>query len=160
MRSTLTRGMMLAATLALVVVAAGCGSSKSKSTVTTPALTKSEFLKKGNAICKKGNQQISQVAHKVFPNRKARPSRAQVTKFATGTIIPSVQSQVSGVKALGAPKGDEAKVNAIVTTAQAALDRAKKDPLVLTTSSKSDPFAKANKLAKAYGLTVCGSGGG
>ena len=160
MRSTLTRGMMLAATLALVVVAAGCGSSKSKSTVTTPALTKSEFLKRGNAICKKGNQQINQVAHKVFPNRKARPSRAQVTKFATGTIIPSVQSQISGVKALGAPKGDEAKVNAIVTTAQAALDRAKKDPLVLTTSSKRDPFAKANKLAKAYGLTVCGSGGG
>ena len=159
MRSTLTRGMMLAATLALVVVAAGCGSSKSKSTVTTPALTKSEFLKKGNAICKKGNQQISQVAHKVFPNRKARPSRAQMIKFATDTVIPSVQGQISGVKALGAPQGDEAKVNAIVTTAQAALDRAKKDPALLE-SNKSTPFAKANKLAKAYGLTVCGSGGG
>src|SRR5438270_5181613 len=156
MGSRLTRGMTLAAPLILVVVAAGCGSS-SKS---TPALTKAEFLKKGNAICKKGNQQINQVAHKVFPNQKARPSRAQVTKFATGTIIPSVQSQISGVKALGAPKGDEAKVNAIVTTAQAALDRDKKDPLVLTTSSQMDPFAKANKLAKAYGLTVCGSGGG
>src|SRR5437764_2220697 len=131
--------MVLAATLALVVVAVGCGSSKSKSTVTTPALTKSEFLKRGNAICKKGNQQINQVAHKVFPNRKARPGRAQVTKFATGTIIPSVQSQINGVKALGAPKGDEAKVNAIITTAQAALDKAKKDPILLT-GGKHDPF--------------------
>src|SRR5256885_12474550 len=129
MRSRLTRGMTLAAPLILVLVAAGCGSS-SKSTSTTPAISKAEFLKKGNAICKKGNQQINQVARKVFPNRKARPSRAQATKFAAGTIIPSVQSQINGVKALGAPKGDEAKVSAIVTTAQAALDRAKKDPLV------------------------------
>ena len=158
MGSRLTRGMTLAAPLILVLVAAGCGSS-SKSTSTTPAISKAEFLKKGNAICKKGNQQINQVAHKVFPNRKARPSRAQVTKFATGTIIPSVQSQINGVKALGAPKGDEAKVNAIITTAQAALDKAKKDPILLT-GGKHDPFAKSNKLAKAYGLTVCGSGGG
>ena len=155
MGSRLTRGMTLAAPLILVVVAAGCGSS-SKS---TPALTKAEFLKKGNAICKKGNDQINKVAQKLFPNRKARPSKAQLNKFATGTLIPSVQSQINGVKALGAPKGDEAKVNAIVTTAQAALDKAKKDPILLT-GSKHDPFAKANKLSKAYGLTVCGSGGG
>jgi len=151
--------MTVAAPLVLVLIAAGCGSS-SKSTSTTPALTKAEFLQKGNAICRKGNQQINQAAKKLFPNRRARPSKAQMTKFATGKIIPSVQSQISGVKALGAPKGDEAKVNAIVTTAQAALDRSKKDPLVLTTNSKRDPFAKANKVAKAYGLTVCASGGG
>ena len=155
MGSRLTRGMTLAAPLILVVVAAGCGSS-SKS---TPALTKAEFLKKGNAICKKGNDQISQVANKAFPKSKGRPSRAQMIKFVTDTVIPSVQGQISGVKALGAPQGDEAKVNAIVTTAQAALDRAKKDPVLLT-SNKNDPFAKSNKLAKAYGLTVCGSGGG
>ena len=154
MRSRLTRGMTLAAPLILVLVAAGCGSS-SKS---TPALTKAEFLKKGNAICKKGNDQISQVANKAFPKSKGKPGQAQLTKFATDTVIPSVQGQISGVKALGAPQGDEAKVNAIVTTAQAALDRAKKDPVLLT-SNKNDPFAKSNKLAKAYGLTVCGSGG-
>ena len=158
MRSRLTRGMTLAAPLILVLVAAGCGSS-SKSTSTTPAISKAEFLKKGNAICKKGNQQISQAARKAFPKSKGKPSQAELTKFATDTIIPSVQSQINGLKALGAPQGDEAKVNAIVTSAQAALDKGKKDPTLLT-SNKKDPFAKANKLAKAYGLTVCGSGGG
>ena len=156
MRSTLTRGMMLAATLTLVLVAAGCGS---KSTSTTPKLTKAEFLAKGNAICKKGNEQINLAANKAFPKSKGKPSQAQLIKFATSRIIPSVQSQINGVKALGAPKGDEAKVSAIITTAQAALDRGKQDPALLL-SSKRDPFAKSNKLAKAYGLTVCGSGGG
>ena len=158
MRSPLMRVMMLTAILALLPVAAGCGSSKKRSTSAAPALTKAEFLKRGNAICKQGNQQINRVARKLFPTRNARPSQAQLKKFATATLIPSVQSQINGVKALGAPKGDEAKVSAIITSAQAALDQGKKDPLLLV-SSKHDPFAKTNKLAKAYGLTVCGSGG-
>src|SRR5204863_6178801 len=82
MRSRLTRGMTLAAPLILVLVAAGCGSS-SKSTSTTPAISKAEFLKKGNAICKKGNDQINKAAQKVFPNRKTKQSKAQRNKCAT-----------------------------------------------------------------------------
>jgi len=60
---------------------------------------------------------------------------------------------------LGAPAGDKAKVSAIVNAAQSALDKAKKNPIVLTQNGP-DPFKKANQLSKAYGLTVCGSGGG
>src|SRR5204862_8152668 len=103
MRSRLTRGMTLAAPLILVLVAAGCGSS-SKSTSTTPAISKAEFLKKGNAICKKGNDQINKAAQKVFPNRKNKPSKAQLNTFATGTIIHSVQRLINGVIARVATK--------------------------------------------------------
>jgi hypothetical protein len=149
----------LAASLALVLVVAGCGSSsKSTSSTATPTITKAEFLKKGNAICKKGNREINQGAHKFFGKGK-KPGHGAMIKFATGTLIPSVQRQISGVKALGAPKGDEAKVKEIVTTAQAALDRGKKDPNLLV-SNKRDPFAKSNKLTKAYGLKACGGSGG
>ena len=157
MSSRLTRGMTLVASLALVLVVAGCGSSSKSKSTSTPAITKAEFLKKGNAICKKGNQEINKAAKTVFAKGK-KPSHAEMIKFATGTVIPSVQTQISGVKALGAPKGDEAQVNAIVTTAQAALDKAKKDPAILV-SNKSHPFAKSNKLTKAYGLKACGGGG-
>jgi hypothetical protein len=51
-------------------------------------------------------------------------------------------------------------VNAIVTAAQSALDEAKQDPSLLTNQGGSDPFAQANKLANAYGLTKCGSDNG
>ncbi len=159
MRSPLIRVVMVAAIVIVLPVAAGCGSSSKKSAAHPPPLTKAEFLAKGNAICKRGNQQINKAAQKMFPKKNARPTEAQQKKFATETVIPSVQSQINGVKALGAPKGDEAKVKAIVSSAQAALDKAKKNPLLLT-SNTHDPFAKADKLSKAYGLTVCGSGGG
>jgi hypothetical protein len=156
MRSSLYGGLAVAAILIVGLVLVACGSSNDNSTTT--ALSKAAFLKQGNAICKKGNQQINQAAHKQFP-KGSKPTKADFTKFTTDTAIPNVQTQIDGIKALGAPTGDEAKVNAITAAAQAGLDKTKKDPSLFT-SNKGDPFAQANKLATAYGLTVCGSGGG
>ena len=111
----------------------------------------------------KGNQQINKVAHQTFTKKKypnGPPPKSVQTKFVTGTVIPSVQSQIDGIKALGAPTGDEAQVTAIVDSAQSALDKAKADPTTLLQNNpKNDPFAKANQLTKAYGLTACGGGG-
>ncbi len=110
-------------------------------------------------ICKKGNQQIERAAEQQFPKSGGKPSQAEQVKFANQTVIPNVQGQIDKIKKLGAPEGDEATVETIVSEAQAALDEAKKDPTVLT-SNGPDPFAKANKFANAYGLTACGSGEG
>ena len=148
----------IAALLVMALAAAGCGSSNdnSSSSATTAAITKAEFLKKSNAICKKGNQQINAQGKKLFTKKK--PTQAQLKKFSTTVLIPSIQGQIDGIRALGAPKGDEAQVKAIVDSAQSALDKGKNDPTALTSSS-NNLFAQTNKLANAYGLTVCGSGG-
>jgi hypothetical protein len=159
MRSSLYGGLAVAAILTVGLVLVACGSSNDNSTTsTTAALSKAAFLKQGNAICKKGNNQINSAANKAFPKGK-KPTKADENKFATDTLIPDIQTQIDGVKGLGAPKGDEAKVTAIVTSAQAALDKIKADP-TLAFQNKSDPFAKSNKLTNAYGLTACGGGGG
>jgi len=161
MRSRLYGGLTVVAVLAMGLGLAACGSSNSTST--TAALTKAEFVKKGNAICTKGNQQINKAAHQTFSKKKypnGPPPKSVQTKFVTDTVIPSVQSQIDGIKALGAPAGDEAQVTAIVDAAQSALDKAKADPTVmLQNNPKNDPFAKADQLAKSYGLTACGGGG-
>jgi hypothetical protein len=146
----------LAAVLVAGLVAAGCGSSSSSSTSTTAAITKAAFLKQGNAICRKGNQQINAAGKKVFSKNK-KPTQAQMTKFANDTLVPKIQAEISGVKALGAPAGDQAQVNAIVNSAQAALDKGKKDPTLL--ASNNHLFDQTNKLTNAYGLTACGGGG-
>jgi hypothetical protein len=153
--------LALAGALAIGAIAAGCGSSNDNSTSTTAALSKAQFLKKGNAVCKKGNQQINKVGRQTFGTKgnHKKPTKAEQKKFATDTLIPGIQTQIDGVKALGPPKGDEAKVKAIVVSAQASLDKAKTDPTILL-KSKTNPFAKTNKLSNAYGLTACGGGGG
>jgi len=151
-------GVAVIATAAVVI--AGCGGGSSSTTGDSgTALSKSEFLAKGNAICAKGNQEINAAAKKVF-TQSAAPSQADQEKFATDTLIPNIQQQIDGIEALTPPAGDEDQVNAITDAAQSALDKAKQDPTTLTDQGGSDPFAQANKLADAYGLTKCGSDSG
>jgi len=148
--------LLVAAAIATGLLAAGCGGDDNDSGTTTSSLTKPEFVAKANAICKNGNDQINQEGNATFS--KGKPTQADEEKFATDTIIPNVQKQIDDIEALGAPAGDEAQVKAITDSAQKDLDAAKSDPTLFTDASKGDPFAATNKLANAYGLTVCGSG--
>jgi hypothetical protein len=133
---------------------AGCGGGDdSSSTSTQAALSKSEFLKQGNAICAKGNQATNKIANQTFTQNQ-QPTQAQLQQFTT-QVTPIIQGEIDGIKALGAPAGDEQQVNAILDDAQSALDKAKQDPSVF---ANGDPFKKANQEAKAYGLTACGGG--
>lgn len=162
-----TKSALVAVATAAIAIA-GCGGSSSTTGGATGAtgatgaqgapLSKSAFLAKGNAICAKGNQQIQAATKKEFPQGQ-QPSQAELNKFATDTLIPVVQQEIDGIKALPPPSGDEDKVNAIISAAQSALDKGKQDPSTLV-SQGSDPFAQANKLANAYGLTKCGSNNG
>jgi len=145
MRSRLSGGLLLTAALSIGVVAAGCGGGDDN-------LTKAEFQAQANAICKKGNKEIVAAEKTVFTQKGQAPSKAAFDEFANGTLIPSVQSQIDGINDLNPPSADEDKVNAITDEAQAALDKVKQDPHQL---AGSDPFKKANQLAKDYGLNEC-----
>ena len=140
--------------LALGVLAAGCGSSNDNST-STSSLTKAEWIAKADAICKASNDQINAAGKQQFGNQK--PSQDQLTSFATGTIIPQVGKQLDQIDALGVPSGSDGdQASAVLAAAQADLGKVRADPS-LVTSNSADPFADANKLAKAYGMKVCGS---
>ena len=150
--------LSLVAVLVLALVAVGCGSDKKESSKSKPAITKAEFLRKGNAICTAGNKQIDAKGKKFFAGQKSKPSEAQLKKFATEVLIPNVQQQVDGIRALGSPPGDKAKVKAILDAADQGLAKSKQDPAAIASEGSQDPFARANKLAREYGLKVCGSG--
>jgi hypothetical protein len=147
------RWKTVALLFALAALIAGCGSDNSSSdSSSSTALTKSEFLKQGNAICAKGNKEINQAQGDLGP----QSSQADIEAFVTDTIIPSIQGQVDDLRALTPPAGDEQTVDEILTAAEDGLAKAKQDPASLT--GGGDPFAKANKLATDYGLTACGAG--
>lgn len=145
----MTKPLCGAIAIALIaVVPAGCGSSDKSSSDKAP--TKAAFLKKGNGICKAGSKEIDAKGKAIF---KGKPSPAQQVKFVKQVLIPSVQKQVTGVGNLTPPKGDESKVNAIVSSANGALKKAHSNPKLMLSDSA---FAKTNKLANAYGLKACG----
>jgi hypothetical protein len=161
MRSRLPGKTAVAATLIVGFGVAGCGgggskssSSSSSSTPSTAHVSKAEFLKKGNAICKRGNDQVNAEGKRLFKPH-ARPTAAQLRGFQQ-TAISVIQGEINGVRALPRPAGDEARINRIADAAQKDLDKVKAHPALLT--GKGDPFKDANKLTKDYGLTVCGGG--
>ncbi len=143
-----TPSLVIAAAL-VVAIAAGCGSS-SNSTTSTAALSKAAFLAKANAICKAGNAKQT-AAQKTLGKQ---PTKAQIQSYATSTAIPNIQSQIDQVRALGAPAGDQAKVSAMLATAQADLNKIKSNPDLIA----GDQFGNFAKVAHPYGLTSCAAG--
>jgi hypothetical protein len=163
--------LAVAGSLALVAATIGAGCGGGDDTTTTGAtgasgatgaqgapLSKSAFLAKGNAICKKGNQTINQKANQYFKSVGNQPSSAQFDKFANETLIPNIQAQITAIEGLTPPSADTDQVNAITDAAQQALDKVKADPSLLQQNGGSDPFAEVNKLAKQYGLDECAGG--
>ena len=153
-----SRVTVVAIMAALIVglAAAGCGSSsssgKSTSSTATTALTKTEFLAKANAICTTGNNQIAAANAKLGKNS----SHAQVVAVVKTTTVPSIQAQIDGIRAVGAPSGDQATVTNLLNLAQADLNKVKSNPALLATGGTS-PFADFAKVAHPYGLKACAS---
>ncbi|MGH2974313.1 MAG: hypothetical protein ACRDLL_05510 [Solirubrobacterales bacterium] len=149
--------MAIAAILIVGLGAAGCGSSSSSSsssstTTSTTGITKTEFLVKANAICTVGNKVLNKVGAKLGKS----PSQAQVTAVVKAAYAPSIQGQINGIRALGAPAGDEATVTNMLDLAQADLNKLKSDPTLLV--KQNDTFANFAKIAHPYGLTKCAAG--
>jgi len=145
----------IGAAAALAVLAAmfasGCGSSSSSSKT---ALTKTEFVAKANAICKKGNAALAEATKTQFSG--SQPTTSEVAAFGTKTIIPNIEGQITAIEALSAPSGDEAQVNAITDAVHHGLATVKDDPTLFAQRGNTS-FAKADGLAKAYGLDQCAS---
>jgi hypothetical protein len=149
---------LLAALVAIAAIVAGCGSS-SDTTETTASISKAEFLKQGNAICKAGNQEINEGFEKFSKenglNHK-KPTEAQFEELSETVLIPSVSSQIEEVRNLGAPEGEEGEVDEFLTNAEAALEEVEEDPSLISAEGKEEPFFTVNKEAAALGLTACG----
>jgi|SRR5215218_10337291 len=150
------RLLISAVTVGLSLFLAACGGADS-TTSAGDGIVKAEFVKRGNSICRKGNEEIEAAAAIKFPKGNEQPGKAEQIEFASRTVVPSIQHQIDELEALGFPEGEEEAVETILTEAQNALNEAKKDPSVLLDSGPG-PFASADKFADSYGLTACGVG--
>lgn len=151
---------LLCGACALALLAAGCGGGGDETT-TTASLSKAQFIKKADGICASAEKEVEgefesfAKEHKL--SEKQPPSHGESEEAATSILIPSIEGQVEDIRALGAPAGEEEKVEELLTAVEDALDKAKQDPAAFIETEGEGDFAHANKLAREYGLTVCGS---
>jgi hypothetical protein len=140
-------GSIVGLALLAILVATGCGSSGSDETV-----TKTDFVRQGNAICGKWQQARTNAFSAV--NTKFKPPITQAKREkAILYVLSPYEDAIEGLKELDPPAGEEAKVEAMIEAMEQGWEQAQADPSSLISSSAA--FSKSNKLLEAYGLKEC-----
>lgn len=137
------------ATVAFLVV--GCGGGDDET-----ALTKAQFIKQADAICKKADVVQGKALVKLEEEKKMedRPKAEQGELTTTVGLEPMLE-EAEGIAELPAPEGDEAEIEAIVSAIEAGVKRARSEPDVFVSQEGPDYFAEADKLARKYGMKAC-----
>jgi hypothetical protein len=136
----------VAAALCLVAIT-GCGSSSEDT------LSKAEFEKQAAAICKKSEEErgkaIASVIENADPKGDQQAQQEQVIKKA----MPTYEEAAQQIEDLGAPEGQEEKVEALVEAMEEAADKSNADPHTAVASNVF--FRKADKIAQEFKLSGC-----
>jgi len=147
-----------AALLAVALVAGGCGGGgsggSSSGSATTGPLSKSDYITRGDTICKLGTLAIGQAGRERFGT--SNPTRQQALQFGQDVVVPSLEDTLRKLRALKPPAGDEAQTAAIYDALEKAIDQLRQNPHLFVQSNSGGIFDQANALARAYGFKQCG----
>ena len=148
------------AAIAISVGLAACGGGSSStdgggSTTADPGITKAELIKQGDAICTatdKKQDAALKAYEKKHPNQL--PDTATIEKTIKVVALPPIQAEIEELAALGAPAGEQLRVNQIIDGFEKAVKVATAKPGVLNEEGEG-PFTAPDKLAAAYGFKAC-----
>ena len=153
--------LMMLLIAAAAVTAVGCGGDSEGSggsggdpdvtTVTTSSLSKDAFLKKANAICARGAfQAVEGEPTDGEPAPKTLPERVEVV------MVPAFNQVADELQQLGAPRGDEAEIEAIVAALHEDVDSLEQNSASQKALTKLQyEFESSSALAGPYGLYAC-----
>lgn len=172
-------GGIAVALTAAIALASGCGggsdttetasqaesSSSSSQTQATKVvlkpqapLTKEQFIQRADANCAKSYEERGNALFK-YTRRAASLSESEKEQVVSKVVIPSFRRDLEALEAFAkhsAPKGDEAKLEALLEAYAAELAEAEENP-ALVLASAPEQFAETTKLAREYGFQSCGS---
>ena len=148
--------LLVGALTLLALVAAGCGGGGDSSG--GEALTKAEFIKQGDEICKQGEAQLEEETEEFAEDNNVdteNPTRAQQEEVIKTVVAPALRKQAEELGELGAPSGEEEAAEEIVTSLEEGSDAMEEDPGKLLEGN--NPVEKASTLAKEFGFKECGN---
>jgi hypothetical protein len=155
------RLLLVAIGLTLTMTVAACGSGGGSETSTVAAIPKAKFMKEVLAICAQANDEIGRVYNRYtqppYPGGK-RPTSEDMNRVAEEVVIPARAKQIRRMRALGAPRGEEEKIKAIIEAIEEGIQSGERDRRTLRADGTEYAFAKALELEIAYGIEECAVG--
>jgi hypothetical protein len=160
----------------VTLLAVGCGGDDGGQ-VTTDAdalvPSKRDYIVSADTICSRSQDglkneaelqlkidardfRVTQAGEIVFkPGR--RPAPAAIESFGTDTAIPALRRQITDLRALTPPTGDDAQLATIYDSADAAIDRLAADPALFNDQGAvARELGEARRLGRRYGFFNCG----
>lgn len=171
------RGLALIGLVAALVALVGCGGSDSSSSGTTAAassgepLTKAEFVERADAICEDRaperealQEQAQELAEEINAGDDQAPEELADLLV---EAADHAEQEFSELRALVPPSSDATRVNSMLYAAgsQVALTREGAEDLrngdfeafTEVTENSSEIKDRASRIARAYGMEVCGA---
>jgi hypothetical protein len=137
--------------LAVAGIAAGCGGDDSE------PLTKAEFIKQADAVCKDAKetkQKDFEKFTKEIEDGKKKATTSTEQELIDAVVVPALEKQSAVLGELDPPEGEEEKVEALHAELDNVLAEAKENPTGSEVSAA--PFAKLQKSSNEYGFKYCG----
>jgi hypothetical protein len=142
---------LLLAAIATAVLAAGCGGGSDDETaspsVETSSISRAEFVKRAEGICAKATRETEPVIEE-------GPSGDSGVEAIEAVFLPGAEDVVAEVRELGAPSGDQAQVEKLLTALQEAVDELEAQP-ASSLEELAERFHRFGTLAGNYGLQSC-----
>jgi len=145
--------------LATALIVAGCGGGGGdESSSNSNSISKVAFIKKTDAVCSAGNKRMEiAFAHFLEANKNVKkPSDADYEELVGKVLVPNVDREIKEIRKFGAPEGDEDRVDDFLEALEEGIELAERNPKAVVASSEAI-FGIPSRLAKEYGLEVCGS---
>ncbi|HET7454547.1 MAG TPA: hypothetical protein VFJ76_03410 [Solirubrobacterales bacterium] len=117
-------------------------------------MTKAEYVKKGNTICKKAEEErfaiFEEESQKLSPKEEREREKQEEVLLAG---MRSYERAIEKLDELGLPAGSEEKAESLLGSMEEAFERVQQDPGTVLVSDA--PFKKANEEAESLGLDNC-----
>jgi hypothetical protein len=152
-----TRGISLSiVVLSVALAVAGCGGSGDESS--SISISKAAFIKKTDAVCKRGNGRMEAAFGRFLIKNKnlRRPSKDEYEALVGKVLVPNIEREIKEIRAFPVPSGDEDRVDDFLEALEEGIEVAERNPKAVVGSSEVI-FGIPSRLAREYGLEVCGS---
>lgn len=143
----------------MLLALSGCGGDAEV------ALTKKQYVRRADAICTRLSRKLTRES-KAFSREHelntAEPDQHEREQIILGVLLPNIEERIAALRALPAPKGDEAKVAQLLGTLEAGLRESRSHPArsAAPDTHRGEPFREAMDMADDYGIWLCGQAGG
>src|SRR6476469_8714375 len=121
-------GLLLGGFVVMALLLAGCGGGDDET-----ALTKAQFVRQGNAICKSQTEAREKILSAALKRAEKQKAFTKAEKEeAIVELMGPYEEMTAELKDLGAPQGDEKQVEAITEAMEEAAAEVEKNPAKAT----------------------------